>query len=155
MHALPRQKSQQQAETADDDAVVIERSLHFSIPAVPAAVPAARCEVTGQLGLWGLGSATVLETAVLAVSELVTNTVRHTAVARADIRLGLDERHLTVAVHDRDPRLPRRAAVAHLDGSGGWGLRLVQALAVEAGGRTSTPLDADGGGKTVTVLLPL
>ncbi|MEV4921616.1 ATP-binding protein [Streptomyces roseoverticillatus] len=155
MHAVPRHKCKRSATEADDRPGVIERSLHFSVPVAAASVAAARHEVTGQLGLWGLQGGAVAETAVLAVSELVTNIVRHAASARADVRIGLDERHLTVSVHDRDPRIPRRAAVPHLDGSGGWGLHLVETLAAEAGGRTSIPRDADGGGKTVTVLLPL
>ncbi|WP_432097287.1 ATP-binding protein [Streptomyces sp. bgisy100] len=135
-----------------------DRSLHFTVPTAPASVSAARREVAAQLGLWGLcPGAALVDTAVLAVSELVTNTVRHAAQAsaRTDIRIGLDSRHLTVAVHDRDPQMPRRADVPHADGSGGWGLRLVESLAREAGGRTYVPRDADGGGKTVTVLLPL
>ncbi|MFI1184371.1 ATP-binding protein [Streptomyces sp. NPDC020799] len=135
-----------------------DRSLQFSIPTAPEAVALARREVTAQLGLWGLRpGAVVVQTAVLAVSELVTNTVQHAAAAsaQADVRIGLGGRHLTVAVHDRDPRIPRRPKVPHLDGSGGWGLHLVQTLAAEADGRTCIPVDADGGGKTVTVWLPL
>ncbi|MEV5507887.1 ATP-binding protein [Streptomyces orinoci] len=158
MHVVPGQRCERPKDEADDDAAVIDRSLRFSVPATPAAVPAARREVAAQLGLWGLQpGAAVVETAVLAVSELVTNTVRHAAAvsAQADVHLGMDPRHLMVAVHDRDPRMPRRLHAPHLDGSGGWGLRLVEALAAEAGGRTSIPRDEDGGGKTVLVLLPL
>ncbi|KNB50230.1 ATP-binding protein [Streptomyces caatingaensis] len=160
MHVVPGQRRERPKDETDDEAVaaVTARSLHFSVRTVEAAVPAARREVAAQLGLWGLGpGAAVVETAVLAVSELVTNTVRHAAEAsaRADIHLGMDRRHLMVAVHDRDPRMPRRRQIPHLDGSGGWGLHLVEALAAEAGGRTSTPRDPDGGGKTVTILLPL
>ncbi|MGW1197248.1 ATP-binding protein [Streptomyces sp. NPDC002536] len=159
MHAVPGQRRERPKDEADGaPAAVIDRSLHFSVPTLPGAVPAARREVAAQLGLWGLRpEAAVVETAVLAVSELVTNTVRHAAEvsSRADVHLGMDRRHLMVAVHDRDPRMPRRPETPHLDGSGGWGLRLVEALATGAGGRTSIPRDPDGGGKTVTVLLPL
>lgn len=157
MHAVPGQRRERPKDEADPVAV-IDRSLHFSVPTTPGAVPTARREVAAQLGLWGLmPGAAVVETAVLTVSELVTNTVRHAARAssRADVHLGMDHRHLMVAVHDRDPRMPHRPRTPHLDGSGGRGLRLVQALAAEAGGRTSIPRDEDGGGKTVTVLLPL
>ncbi|MEU5186711.1 ATP-binding protein [Streptomyces klenkii] len=159
MHAMPGPRHERPKDEADGDvAAVMDRSLHFWVPTLPGAVPAARREVAGQLGLWGLRPrAAVVETAVLAVSELVTNTVRHAAEAsaRADVHLGMDRRHLMVAVHDRDPRIPRRPEVPNLDGSGGWGLHLVEVLATEAGGRTSIPRDPDGGGKTVTVLLPL
>ncbi|MCC3777897.1 ATP-binding protein [Streptomyces sp. UNOB3_S3] len=160
MHAVPGQRRERPTDEVDDDplAAVTDRSLYFSVPTVPGAVPAARREVAAQLGLWGLRpGAAVTQTAVLAVSELVTNTVRHAAEAsaRTDVHIGLNDRHLMVAVHDRDPRMPRRMEAPHLDGSGGRGLHLVETLAAEAGGRTCVPRDADGGGKTVTVLLPL
>jgi Histidine kinase-like ATPase domain len=160
MHAVPgpRRERPENGADAGQIAAVTDRSLHFSVPTAPASVPAARREVAAQLGLWGLRpEAAVVETAVLAVSELVTDTVQHAAPssAQADVRIGLDSRHLTVAVHDRDPRMPRRTGIPRVDGSGGWGLRLVEALTREAGGRTCVPVDADGGGKTVTVLLPL
>ncbi|RLU80159.1 ATP-binding protein [Streptomyces griseocarneus] len=160
MHAVPSQRRERPKDENDGDpaAAVTDRSLHFSVPTIPGAAPAARREVAAQLGLWGLRpGADVTETAVLAVSELVTNTVRHAAraSARADVHLGIDRRHLMVTVHDRDPRMPRRRKVPNLDGTGGWGLHLVETLTAEVGGRTSIPRDADGGGKTVTVLLPL
>ncbi|WP_258528051.1 ATP-binding protein [Streptomyces sp. NBRC 110611] len=121
-------------------------------------MPLARREVAAQLALWGLprGSA-VVDTALLVVSELVTNSVQHAADASptVDVSLALGGGELTVAVHDRHPRLPQPVEVPHLDGSGGWGLRLVKALAAEAGGQARMPPDADGLGKTVTVRLPL
>ncbi|MGW1076047.1 ATP-binding protein [Streptomyces sp. NPDC002537] len=160
MHVVPGQRRERPKDESDGDPVtaVTDRSLRFSVPTTPGAVPAARREVAAQLCLWGLRpGAAVVGTAVLAVSELVTNTVRHAAEvsARADVHLGMDCRHLMVAVHDRDPRMPRRVEAPQLDGSGGRGLHLVEVLAAEAGGRTSIPRDEDGGGKTVTVLLPL
>lgn len=139
-------------------APVTGRRLSFTVEAIEASVPAARHEVAAQLAMWGLPRGSdLVDTALLAVSELVTNSVQHAADSSptADVAVGMDCEHLTVAVHDRHPQLPLPVDVPHLDGSGGWGLRLVEALAAEAGGKTSAPLDADGLGKTVTVRLPL
>ena len=139
-------------------AVVCDRQLSLTVEATDASVPAARREVAAQLMLWGLSRHDrPVETALLVVSELVTNSVRHAAVLspRVQVHVSLGIKELTVAVHDRHPGLPRPAAVPHTDGSGAWGLRLVQGLASEAGGTTSIPLDPDGLGKTVTVRLPL
>ncbi|MFB6678732.1 ATP-binding protein [Streptomyces sp. NPDC056390] len=134
------------------------RQLSFTVAAVEASVPAARREVAAQLTMWGLPrGSNLVDTALLAVSELVTNSVQHAADSSptADVAVGMDGQHLMVAVHDRHPQLPQRVDVPHLDGSGGWGLRLVEALTAQAGGKTSTPPDPDGLGKTVTVHLPL
>ncbi|WKK21907.1 ATP-binding protein [Streptomyces olivoreticuli] len=141
----------------DMTAAVSGRCLQFRVPATAAAVALARGEVAAQLGLWGLpGQTNVAQVAVLAVSELVTNTVRHAATAEAaQVRLGLDAGQLTLAVHDRDPRMPRRVPCPAPEEEGGRGLALVQALAAEAGGQTAVPRDADGLGKTVTVRLPV
>ncbi|WP_158673885.1 MULTISPECIES: ATP-binding protein [Streptomyces] len=133
------------------------RCLQFCVPVTAAAVALARGEVAAQLGLWGLpGGASVAQVAVLVVSELVTNTVRHAATAEvAQVRLGLDAGQLTLAVHDRDPRMPRRIPCPGVEEEGGRGVALVQALAAEAGGRMAVPRDADGRGKTVMVRLPV
>lgn len=123
-----------------------------------ASVPAARAKVADQLRLWGLPRTDdLVHTVLLVVSELVTNCVQHAARRSpiADVRIGLDDEQVTVAIHDRHPALPRPAEVPHLDGSGGWGLRLVEALTAEAGGSTTVRADSTGRGKTVSVRLPL
>ena len=67
-----------------------------------------------------------VETAVLLVTELVSNAVEHgggTAVVEVD----LDDTRLRVCVADSDPRLPT-AALAAIDAERGRGLLLVEAL---------------------------
>ncbi|WP_431047133.1 ATP-binding protein [Streptomyces sp. P1-3] len=128
-------------------AVVSDRHLSFTVDAVEASVPVARCEVAAHLAMWGLPRGlAVVDTALIAVSELVTNSVQHAADASptADVALALGGGELSVAVHDRDPQLPQTVEVPHLDGSGGWGLRLVEALAAEAGGRVTPPWTVTG-----------
>lgn len=79
---------------------------------------------------WGIDVRTV-DVALLIVSELLTNAVRHARPQAGRGRdfhvllLRLAEKHLTVAVQDFDPHPPvlRHAA---LDDEGGRGLMLVQ-----------------------------
>ncbi|HET9168798.1 MAG TPA: ATP-binding protein [Actinospica sp.] len=86
-----------------------------------------------------------VEDVLLAVSELVTNAVRH-APGRCTVRLAVDEQRVSVAVSDgssSDPTIrPPRA-----DGRGGYGLHLLRALAGDFEVRP------DAGGKTVSVSL--
>ncbi|WP_254709312.1 ATP-binding protein [Streptomyces lunaelactis] len=134
------------------------RQYSFSLPAEPVSVPRARAEAAKVLADWGLLRATaVVDVALLALSELVTNCVQHAATASpiTDICLAEEGSHLVVAVHDRDPNLPRARLAPHVDDSSGRGLRLVEQMTAEAGGTTAVPPDPDGGGKTVTVRLPL
>jgi len=82
--------------------------------------------VRSSLMSWGLpGQVAVLE---LAVSELVTNALVH---GRGDIEVQLTESNgairLDVTDGGGDAAAPAPRAV-RLDGSGGWGLRLVEAL---------------------------
>lgn len=82
-----------------------------------------------------------VETAVLLVTELVSNAVEHgggTAVVVADV----DPTRLRVAVADSDPRLPT-ARLAAIDAERGRGLLLVEALSSRWG---ATP---EGSGKSV------
>jgi hypothetical protein len=70
------------------------------------------------------------ETAVLLVSELMTNAVRHTRTSGAAVMLRLEGigTSLRIEVHDGDPSWPRPRMPAHLDESG-FGFVLVDALA--------------------------
>ncbi|GAB6986560.1 ATP-binding protein [Nocardioides pyridinolyticus] len=82
-----------------------------------------------------------VETAVLLVTELVSNAIEHgggSALVEAD----LDRTRLRVSVADSDPRLPS-AALAAIDAERGRGLLLVEALSSRWG---ATPQDD---GKTV------
>jgi serine/threonine-protein kinase RsbW len=76
-------------------------------------------------------AASVLESALLVVSELVTNSLRHGGASAAGVvivRVGLTETMVRVEVEDRG----RAGAVAprspDLEGGGGFGLNVVQAL---------------------------
>ena len=70
------------------------------------------------------------ETAVLFVSELVTNAVRHACTGGSTLVLRLEAAGtlLRIEVHDTDPRWPRPGTPADLDESG-FGFVIVNALA--------------------------
>ncbi|MGW4927423.1 ATP-binding protein [Streptomyces parvulus] len=87
---------------------------------------------------------------LLVVSELVTNAIRH-----GDGLAGFEARPtpegLWIAVHDNSPVAPRAARAfptTHPGGGYGWPLvaRLARDIAVDL---------RDGGGKTISVLVPL
>ncbi|MEU4655364.1 ATP-binding protein [Streptomyces sp. NPDC023723] len=111
-------------------------------PAEPGAVRAARSVVRGRLRDWGLDD--LGDLAVLLVSELVTNALRH-ATGPVGVRLvppaGPDG-VLRVEVSDSLPDLPRERPARPEDESG-RGLYLVSAAARRWGARPA----ADG--KTV------
>ena len=69
------------------------------------------------------------ETAVLFVSELVTNTVRHARAGGCTLALRLEAAGtvLRIEVHDADPSRPQLRRPAELDGSG-FGFVIVDAL---------------------------
>jgi anti-sigma regulatory factor (Ser/Thr protein kinase) len=79
------------------------------------------------------------ETAVLVVSELVTNAVRHARTGGTAVVLRLESAGswLRIEVHDADPRLPQPRTPDHLDGSG-FGFVLLEALADKWGVREAT-----------------
>jgi anti-sigma regulatory factor (Ser/Thr protein kinase) len=134
------------------------REYRGTHPAEPVSVPRIRHTVRDTLAQWGLGrDHPLVETVLVVCSELVTNCVRHAAVTspQVDVRLELRDEQLVVSVHDRHPYRPSALLAPHQHGLGGRGLFLVQQLTAEAGGSTSVPPDADGGGKTVVVVLPL
>ncbi|MBY8883466.1 ATP-binding protein [Streptomyces sp. PTM05] len=70
---------------------------------------------------------------VLAVSELVTNALRHCA-GPARMRVVTREDGLLVEVHD-DSQHPARPRDARNDGTGGYGLHIVEVLADRWGNR--------------------
>jgi anti-sigma regulatory factor (Ser/Thr protein kinase) len=103
---------------------------------LPAAAPAARlarqatCQV---LASWQV--AHLQEAAVLLVSELVSNVVRHArTTSEMTLRLEAAGNCLRIEVQDGDLRRPRRRRSAGLDGSG-FGLVLVDTLADKWGVR--------------------
>ncbi|NEB31058.1 hypothetical protein B0675_14315 [Streptomyces sp. M41(2017)] len=96
----------------------------WTFPADPGAVRTARAAVRGQLRAWELDS--VGDIAVLLVSELVTNSLRH-ATGPIGVRLvrPVDgQRALRVEVSDPLPDPPRERSAAAEDESG-RGLQLV------------------------------
>jgi anti-sigma regulatory factor (Ser/Thr protein kinase) len=66
---------------------------------------------------------TVLDEALIVVSELVTNVVMHTASDAVVVAL-FDDHRLRIEVHDRDPHGPVASGVA----AGGFGLSIVESL---------------------------
>ena len=130
----------------------------FSLPSDPVSVPASRAIAGQTLDAWGFArDDSVRQTALLVISELVTNSVRHAArlSPQVDVGLSLTDRELTVAVHDHHPHHPSPLPEPRLDGEGGWGLRLVTELAAESGGALAVRADRNGPGKTVAAHLPL
>ncbi|MFD9795717.1 ATP-binding protein [Streptomyces sp. NPDC059070] len=108
----------------------------------PRCVGLARSELRKALADWGLMS--VEDEALIVLSELITNAVRH---AHASPGREIETRYLREAdgvrieVHDADDRLP----AARVPGeTGGWGLSVIDALADEWGVD-----ERDGVGKAV------
>jgi len=105
----------------------------MTLPTASRAVRLARQATRDALVTWRL--AYLEETAVLLVSELVTNAVRH-ARGSDPITLELQAAGtwLRIEVQDADPRWPRPRTPAEFDGSG-FGFVLVDALAGKWGVR--------------------
>ncbi|MGW0754828.1 ATP-binding protein [Streptomyces sp. NPDC002587] len=103
-----------------------------------------------SLRLFGLESASALfGAALLVVSELVANAVRHARHSpEAEVTLHMTEHLLVVAVGDLDPR---PLTPADLDRTAGQGLRTVADLARTFGGDVRIEPVSDGHGKTVVV----
>ena len=117
------------------------QNLHMTLPTTNHAVGQARQATRDALATWRL--ADLEETAVLLVSELVTNAVRH---ARDTFAIALElkttETWLRIEVQDGDPRWPQPRTPAGFDESG-FGFLLVDALARKWGVRDTAT------GKTV------
>jgi anti-sigma regulatory factor (Ser/Thr protein kinase) len=90
-------------------------------------------------------SAAMTQDVLLAVSELVTNAVRH-APGACSIAMSLEGSRIRISVTDTSRDLPSPRA-AQFDGSGGFGLNLLRLLA----GEVETVRHANG--KTVSVSL--
>lgn len=91
---------------------------------------------------WHCGVA--IDDALLIITELVTNALRHGAgVPR--LRLSVEEGHIRVEVSDDSPVLPVRRAPGP---DGGWGLALLDRLSPAWG------VTRDGRGKVVWCALP-
>ena len=104
----------------------------WQLPATQQAPALARQLTREVLAVWQ--RADLEETAVLIVSELVTNAVRHASTGRPLVALRLETAGASVRieVHDDDPRWPEPSAPDVLDESG-FGFVLVSALAAKWG----------------------
>ena len=123
--------------------------LQLCLVALPAAGPAAgmaRRRVRDALASWGLSH--LHDTAVLLVSELVGNAVRHTRDGGSGLELRLEAAGawFRIEVTDCDPMLPRPRSPSGMDESG-YGFVLVEALADKWGVRETA------GGKAVWIEL--
>ena len=98
-----------------------------------------------MLGADPVIASAVGEDALLAVSEMVTNAVRH-APGACVLEIWLYEQQIHLSVTDTSPTVPVPRA-AQFDGSGGFGLHLLRRLA----GEVETMQRP--GGKTVSVCL--
>ncbi|MEU3981415.1 ATP-binding protein [Streptomyces sp. NPDC026672] len=122
----------------------------LTVPAGPGAVRLAR--ETAELALveWGIGLRhPAVDPALLILSELVANSVRHAADLSPEVTVvyaaGRD--CLALAVHDRHPYRPP------LHGTGGLGT--VRELVAGLGGTAVVRPDADENGKSIWITLPL
>ncbi len=110
-----------------------ERTVQLTLPTAVQAVRLARRATRDALTAWRLGQ--LEETAVLLVSELVTNAVRHaTGSAAVILELTSAGTWLRMEVRDADPNGPQPRTPADFDESG-FGFILVDALADKWGVR--------------------
>lgn len=125
----------------------------LTAPTVPATVRLARHTGERAWAEYGVNpSHPVLGTALLILSELVTNSVRHAAQLSPslDVIYAHADGVLAFAVHDRHPYLPRFGPAAACGG-----VRLTAELVAEHHGQTLVRPDIDGAGKTIWITLPL
>lgn len=105
-----------------------------TLPDGPEGASFARRATARAAELWRLDRE-LTETALLLVSELATNAIRHGAPpVRLSLRLDADR--LRVEVTDGSPTLPRLARPGP-DQAGGRGLQIVQQLAARWGAQAS------------------
>ncbi|MFF6781232.1 ATP-binding protein [Streptomyces sp. NPDC012510] len=125
----------------------------LTLPNEPSAVRLARETAEQALVEWGIDlHRPVVDAALLILSELVTNSVRHAAEASPQIMVmyAANGGRLAFAVHDRHPHQPPLHGAA-TGGSGGLGT--VLELTRQLGGTVAVHGDADG--KSIWATLPL
>ncbi|MEW2048033.1 ATP-binding protein [Streptomyces sp. NPDC005476] len=128
----------------------------LTLPTEPSAVRIARETAEQALVEWGIGLRhPTVDPALLILSELVTNTVRHAASLSPTVTViyaaGGD--CLAFAVHDRHPYQPSLYGAVIDSGTGG--LATVMELVLALGGTAVVRGDADGRGKSIWITLPL
>ncbi|MFE7276119.1 ATP-binding protein [Streptomyces sp. NPDC057623] len=127
-----------------------------TLPSEPSAVRLARETAEQALIKWGIGLRhSAVGPALLILSELVTNSVRHAAVLSPQLTViyaaGPD--CLAFAVHDRHPYQPPLYGSA--TGTGAGGIGTVMELVLGLSGTAVVRADADGRGKSIWITLPL
>jgi anti-sigma regulatory factor (Ser/Thr protein kinase) len=102
-----------------------------TFPSEPESARRARLLVVVAFGTWGFDS--LAETGKLVVSELVANSVEHTACRSVRVTISrLAEERVRIAVIDKDANVPMARAASEQD-EDGRGLLIVAALAAAAG----------------------
>lgn len=132
----------------------LEHRHVLTMPTEPAAVAVARRTAEQAYAGWGINPGhSVMGPALLVVSELVTNAVRHAAGVSptVDVIYAAGAGVLAFAVHDRHPYQPDLIRLARPAG----GLAMVVEVTAERGGTATVQSDADGGGKSVWITLPV
>ncbi|MFE3825765.1 ATP-binding protein [Streptomyces sp. NPDC059092] len=133
----------------------------LTLPAQPAAVRTARETTQRLLAEWGISPHhPAVDPALLILSELVTNSVRHAASVSPSLTVSYAAGHdtLVFAVHDRHPYQPSlRTRTGTHAGTGGAskGLATVVELTSSLAGSAVVRQDGDGGGKSICITLPL
>ena len=128
----------------------------LTLPAMPSAVRTSRETAEQALAEWGINPRhPAIGPALLILSELVTNSVRHAAVLSPQVTViyAAGEDCLAFAVHDRHPYQP--ALYASFTDTGTGGLATVMELTLGLGGTAVVRGDADGKGKSIWITLPL
>jgi anti-sigma regulatory factor (Ser/Thr protein kinase) len=109
---------------------VEEAVLNLSLPARPEAASAARQALAALNGSLHLISTARLADAQLLVTELVTNAVRHGDTETVGLEAYATQGTLRVVVANAGGRFESRGEESRApDRAGGWGLRIVAALA--------------------------
>ncbi|MFI6704524.1 ATP-binding protein [Streptomyces sp. NPDC050509] len=129
----------------------------LTLPAKPAAVRTARETTQQLLAEWGISPHhPTVDAALLILSELVTNSVRHAASVSPSLTVSYAAGHdtLVFAVHDRHPYQPSLRTTTGTD-TGNKGLATVVELTSSLAGSAVVRQDGDGGGKSICITLPL
>ncbi|QDY81147.1 ATP-binding protein [Streptomyces qinzhouensis] len=143
----------------------LPRRLVLTLPTTGQSVRIARETAEQTLVEWRIGLRhPIADPALLILTELVTNSVRHAAALSPTLTviLGAGPDTFALAVHDRHPDRPdlgaRRTPPHQEQDSGpptGRGLATVMELTLGLGGTASVLPDPGHCGKTVWITLPL
>ncbi|MGS2587006.1 ATP-binding protein [Streptomyces hebeiensis] len=138
----------------------------LTLPTVPSAVRMVREATEQVLAEWGISPRhPAVDPALLILSELVTNSVRHAAPVSPNLTVmyAAGRGTFVFAVHDRHPYQPvldglgtdAGPTVGTGTANGNGGLATVMELTRSLDGTVVVHGDGDGGGKSICVSLPL